>query len=196
MIRLFAHPPAHRRRATLFAVIATVLLLIPATHAAETKKRGPGWVDKTTFMELAGGEQAVRVEVSLHSTLIKLFCAGLEEELKEVACGLESIDALVLDAAGDARVERIIDVIRKTEKDLIQRGWERIARVREESSEVSVLILNTEEEISGLVVMVLEKNDGELVFVNVAGKIDLEALQRIAGEWNLPGLEDIDGWED
>lgn len=180
--------PKRIRLAGTLVVAAVALTLASAPVSAEVK----GFVDKTAFVELAGGEDAVRVEVAIHKSLIGMFCAGLDADLKRIACGLDSIDAVVLDVRGDDRQQRAIEVIRKTEKTLKGRGWERVALVREEDSEVHVLILNDEDAIEGLVVMVMEKNDGELVFVNIAGLIDLEAIQRIAGEWNIPGLEDLD----
>jgi hypothetical protein len=173
---------------TLLAVVAAVLGLAASPALAAAK----GFVDKSAFVELAGGDDAVRVEVAIHKSLIGMFCAGLDADLKRIACGLDSIDAVVLDVPGGDRQTRATEVIRKTEKTLKGRGWERVALVREEDSEVHVLILNDEDSIEGLVVMVMDKIEGELVFVNIAGLIDLEAIQRIAGEWNIPGLEGLD----
>lgn len=175
-----------------YKLLLIAIGVVSLASASSANAAARGYVDKSAFVALAGGEQAVSVEVSIHKTLIGILCAGLDEELKKIACGLESIEAVVLDVGGKERQVELIEVIRKTEKTLRGRGWERVALVRDEDSEVFVLILNNEEAIDGLVVMVMDRSDGELVFVNIAGAIDLEAIQRLAGEWNIPALEGID----
>ena len=57
-----------------------------------------------------------------------------------------------------------------------QDGLVRSAATPARRGEVSVLILTDEESIDGLVVMVLNRDDVELVFTNIAGVIDLNAL--------------------
>jgi len=173
-----------------YRLLLVAIAFLPAASSAHAAARG--YVDKSAFVALAGGEQAVRVEVSIHKTLIGILCAGLDEDLKKIACGLESIEAVVLEVGGKERQAELIEVIRKTEKMLRSRGWERVAFVRDEDSEVHVMILNNDKMIDGLVVMVMDRLDGELVFVNIAGLIDLEAIQRLAGQWNIPALEGIE----
>ena len=107
-----------------------------------------------------------------------------------------SIDAIVLDVGGEPR-DRISKMMPEVDRKLQDDGWERIVLVRERNEQVRVLIYNDEESISGLVVMVLDA--AEMVFVNVAGLIDLEAMQKLASEMNIPGLEhleDLDEYEE
>ena len=181
-----------RLRSTVLVLALTGAALLAAPSVQAQQSRAKGYVDKSGFVELAGGDDAVQVEVSIHKSLIKIFCASLEEDLKEIACALDSIEAVVLKVPGGDRQDRASKVIGDTEKTLLRRGWERIALVREEDEEVHVLILNTETEIGGLVVMVMDRDEGQLIFVNIAGTIDLEAMQRLAGQLHIPGLEGID----
>lgn len=180
------------QRPALFAGVALCCLMLqPAASAAGNELRNvPGYVDNSVFVELAGGPEAVRVEVSIHPSLLKLVCASLEPDLQEVACGLKSLGAVILDlsrgAVGEAR-----DLVAATERDLLRKGWVRMAMIKEQDSEVRVLILNDEKTISGLVVMVLDYDERELVFANVAGVLDLEAMQRIGEKLDIPGLEDL-----
>ena len=48
------------------------------------------------------------------------------------------------------------------------------------------------EELEGLTVIVSEGND-ELVFANIAGRIDLELVGRIAKHLGVPGLDELTG---
>ena len=54
-----------------------------------------------------------------------------------------------------------------------------------------VLILYDDSAIDGLTVMVGEGK--ELVFANIAGRIDLELIGRLATKLNVPGLEELTG---
>ena len=167
-----------------------------AVDPSEARKNKPlGFVDKSIFLDLLPNEDAIRVEVSIHKSLIQLICSGLEADLKDVVCGLESIDTLVLDVGGRLR-DDMASLVPRVDRKLQDDGWERIVLVREPSEQVRILVYNDEESISGLVVMVIDQR--EMVFVNVSGLIDLEAMQKLANRMDIPGLEhleDIEGYQ-
>jgi len=173
-----------------------VLALASGTAAAQKQRLAdvPGYVDSSAFVALAGGEENVRVEVSIHRSLIKLFCAALEEELGEAICGLESINAVIVAVNGRDVQAKANKIIVEKERQLLDRGWERLAKVVDEDAIIRVLVLNDETSISGLVVMVLNRDEDELVFANVAGRLDLEALQKLGNKMNIPGLKDLEGY--
>ena len=54
------------------------------------------------------------------------------------------------------------------------------------------LVLSDEDTIRGLVVMVVSPDDGEVIFTNIAGTIDLRQLARLGEAFDLPGLDDLD----
>jgi hypothetical protein len=89
-------------------------------------------------------------------------------------------------------------MINKMTADLVDRGWEKIARVRENDDNISVLFLMDDDAIAGITVMVADGGENaEVIFVNVAGRIDLELLGEMGMKVGLPGLEalgDID-WQ-
>jgi len=184
----------HRRLPSLrgFACAAVLLALLATPALAQKKNLAdvPGYVDSSVFVELAGGEDAVTMEVSIHKSMISLICAALEPDLREAICGLESINAVRVKLEGDVAT-RASKVIADTEKRLFARGWERLAKVREEDSDIRVLVLNDETSMSGLVVMVLDKDENELIFANVAGRLDLEAIQKLGDTMNIPGLSGL-----
>ena len=178
---------SHARRIG-WVVALMAVLLVPATLAAKSRTSVPGYVDKQMFLDLLPNEDAIRVEVSIHKSLIKLICSGLEPPLDRIVCGLESIDSLVLDVGGETG-ERVGEMISDVDRRLQREGWERIVLVRESGEQVRVLVYNDDESILGLVVMVF--GDREMVFVNIAGLIDLAAIQQLAGEFDIPGLEHL-----
>ena len=58
-----------------------------------------------------------------------------------------------------------------------------------------MLALSDGEAIQGLVVMVVDRSEeggAELVFANIAGAIDLAAIQQIGEGFNVPGLDGLD----
>ena len=82
--------------------------------------------------------------------------------------------------------------VRETESTLKKKGWVRLALVRDEESEVYVLVRNREERIEGLTVLVVDESDGSLVFANVVGMIDLAKIRELGEQMDIPGLENIE----
>jgi hypothetical protein len=178
----------------LAAMGLTILLLGSPVHS-ESKKAspGPGVVDGTKLIDLVG-DDAVIVEVSLGKSLLKMM-TGSDPELDEQLGGLESIYALVIDLSDPEAAERARDAVRDIERRLISDGWERIARIKDTDAEIKVLVLlHDEEMIEGLVVMIFSVEDDEpaLVFANIAGLIDMAALEDLGEELDLPGLDELD----
>jgi hypothetical protein len=170
------------------ALVAALIALPSSPRAAEAQ----GFVDGSIFKEIAG-EQAVTVEVSIGKNLLRAF-APAAQDLKDLILGLDSIHAVILDLgevpdpAGKLRRarERIVEM----DERLKGRGWERLALVREGSETVRVLVLPAQDKIQGLVVMAAD--DEEVVFVNVAGVIDLARLGEIGEAFQVPGLDALD----
>jgi hypothetical protein len=177
------------------ATLGLMGVLLGSPILGETKKSppGPGFVDGTRLIDIVG-DDAVVVEVSLGKSLLRMM-TGADPDLDRQLGGLESIYALIVDlsdqeVAGRARAE-----VREIERRLIGDGWERIARIRETDAEIKVLVLMHDDEmIEGLVVMIFSLEDDEpvLVFANIAGVIDMKALEDLGQELDLPGLGELD----
>jgi hypothetical protein len=75
---------------------------------------------------------------------------------------------------------------------LTESRWQRLARIRDETSEVAVLVLNDDEVIQGLVVLITDHASHSVVFTNVAGVLDLQALSTLGEHLEVPGLEDLE----
>jgi hypothetical protein len=169
--------------------LAVMLVCAVAGTPAAIAEYGPGYVDSAPFKEIAG-DDAVMVEINLSGALLKTI-ASANEDLYDLIGGLESIQAVVLELGGAGTVERARETIVDIEKKLQKRAWQRLALIREEDGEVRILTLADGEAIQGLVVMVIDMEEGELVFANVAGTLDLAALESIGDDLGIPGLDDL-----
>ena len=82
-----------------------------------------------------------------------------------------------------------------TDRDQEMRAYYNVARIKETDDEIKVLVLMHDEEmIEGLVVMIFSVEDDEpvLVFANIAGLIDMKALENLGEDLDLPGLDQLD----
>jgi hypothetical protein len=113
-------------------------------------------------------------------------------DLKEIAGGLKSIEAVVLDLGARGVADRAREALRETESRLLKEGWERIVLVRDEDGVVRILVLPQDDKIQGLVVLILDHDDNTMIFANMAGTVDLAAIEDLGEAFGVPGLEDID----
>jgi hypothetical protein len=164
-------------------------------QAADEFKNHPGYVDGSRLLSLADDDTST-VEVSLNGAILRALIS-FDPELKQIAAGLESIHAIVLDFDDEesAQVARGGDLLREIEKSLVGREWQMITKIKDEGTNVSVLVQSDAELIGGLVVLI-SGGDGELVFANIAGDIDLEAIAKLGEKLDIPGLEHLDEGDD
>lgn len=171
-------------------VIALAAVAIPVWGADSPHENHPGFVDGSAFLEVAA-DDCTTVEVNLHGALLRAIL-GIDPELKEAVAGLESIHAVILSCEENGRAAKPLDLIRRTERKLIDRGWEVLTRIKDGESNVTVLVLNDEESIQGLVVLVADAGGHEVAFANIAGTIDLAAIAKLGESLEIPGLDQVD----
>lgn len=180
----------------LTAALIVLTLVTPASAQRRTRDaaRHPGFVDGSAFAELADDDGNV-IEISIQGALLKMLSGAISEkneELGEVLSGIVSINAVVVEL-GDKSGDKAVRLARSTAEELKGDGWEQIIHVRQkDDANVAVLAHHDDDEIDGLVVLVVEGDD-QLVFVNIAGTIDLAGLARIGMNFDVAGLEQISG---
>jgi hypothetical protein len=167
-----------------------LILALPVGAADDSRERLPGFVDGSRFLELAT-EDATTVEVNLHGAILKAI-VGIDPDLKKLAGGLESIHAVILGFEKKGEAVKAFDVMRQTERKLVDREWEVLTRIKDEESNVSVLVLNDDETIRGLVVLASNEGGEEIVFANIAGSIDLAAIAALGETLDIPGLDEVE----
>jgi hypothetical protein len=174
-----------------FALVA-LLIGVPCFAATTDYSDIPGYVDSSTFIELAGGEDAIRVQVTIPPSILGIVTKKLAEDLGDAVTGLQALHAVIVELdEGETRNEAR-EVIRSMRKRLEKKGWHQLALIKDVDGEVHVLILEGGESIRGLLVLAMDTDEGQLVFANIAGELDLAAIEKIGEQMDIPGLRDLE----
>ncbi len=178
---------------------ALALLVLGAsvtlTASAETPKVSGGYVDATMFKEMVDESQDV-VEVNLEGPILQALAKSKSEdsgdhEADELFAKLKSIHAVIGTVKGSSAAAMAL--VQKTDKALTAAGWQRIARITDSTSSVSVLTHTVNDKIDGLVALIFDTEDKELVFANLEGQIDITKLGEIGRRLDVPGLDQVPG---
>ena len=180
------------RRLSVGAALLALIIGLPALAEPTDYSKIPGYVDSSTFVDLAGGEDAIRVQVTIPPSILRIVTAGMAEEMGEAIKGIHALHAVIVALDGGSAKTEARDVIRSMRKRLEKNGWQQLALIKEEDAEVHVLILEGGEVIRGLLVLVMDADEGRLVFANIAGELDLEAIAQLGEQLDFPGLQDLD----
>lgn len=181
-------------RKTAWILVALALGALPLALAADRDApRIPGFVDGSAFADLAGEDSEI-VEVNIRAPLLKALSRidAEDEGFGECLRNLQSVSAYIVGLDKDTdRAERATRMVSEMEARLGRQGWERLAVVREKESRLNVLIRNNDEVIDGLVVLAVDGEEGKVVFVNIAGVIDLARIGELGKTLNVPGLDAV-----
>jgi len=157
----------------------------------EEFRNHPGFVDSKSFASLAGNEDAL-IEINISGALLRLAGAAFkkdEPELYSFLTGIQSIHAVVVEAADDSRAASAVDGLAR---NLNRDGWDRIALVRDEEEVVHVYVHSGKDVLDGLTVLVHHPGE-ETIFANIAGAIDLAMLAELGDKIDIPGLNQLGG---
>ena len=197
------------RRPALLLLLALLAVALPAavTRAAPAdpvpKPAEPPlgaslaqFFDPKFVAELADPDGEM-VEVNLPAGLVQGLAKGAASEDPAAAKALSSlggVNALVVTVKPD-KVEEAQRRVRALSEELIAQGWSPIARVRDKTSTVTVLSGKPASggKIDGLVVLVFDREERELVVCQIAGTFDLSQLGKITESLDVPGLDALDG---
>jgi len=186
---------APRLAAPVLVVLAA--LAVPAAAAESPAPGGGGYVDGAMFRALIDESKEV-VEVNLEGAILQALSKSAKSDgdpdlhgSKDLFGKLKSIHAVIGTVKGPA--SEALALVRKTDKRLEASGWQRVTRISDESSTISVLTHTVNDKVDGLVALIFDTDDGELVFANLAGEIDVTQLGEIGERLNVPGLDQIPG---
>ena len=176
-------------RKYLFIIIT---LLTFGVYAQEDYSREPGYFD---FGDLTVFEKGDGVtEVFLESNILNMVAAITEDEEPELSTmlsGLKLVKVNVFEVS-EKNESALKDRIDGLNKKLTSQKWDRIVRSRGGDEIVNVYIKTSgKSNIDGLVVTTIE-NEGEAVFVNIVGNIDLKKIGKLGAKFDIPSLEKID----
>jgi uncharacterized protein DUF4252 len=177
--------------------LALLVLGSQATLAAraEPPAAGGGYVDGSMFRELVDETKDV-VEVNLDGAILQALAKSKSEDhddgdAKDLFAKLKSIHAVIGTVKGSAA--DALALVKKTDQKLFASGWQRVTRISDATSTVTVLTHTAAGHIDGLVALIFDSDDKELVFANLAGEIDVTKLGEIGERLNVPGLDQVPG---
>jgi hypothetical protein len=171
----------------LAAAPAATLSVRPA--AAQDLRNEAGYLD----LDGIDGwfEDEPWLEVNIRGALLRLVTEAARGEDPELTGILEKLKAIEVRGypLTPAQFDDIGQRTGSLARELEDRGWETVVRVREDEQRVNIFMMVEEDAIAGLVVMVLEPDDEEgAVFVNIVGDINPEEIGRIGRQFNIDPL--------
>jgi hypothetical protein len=152
-----------------------------------------GYVDGAMFRALIDENQEI-VEVNLEGAILQAIAKSKSEDhedSKDLFGKLKSIHAVIGKVKGPAAAA--LTLVQQTDQKLVGMGWQRITRIKDETSTVSVLTHTVGDKVDGLVALIFDSDDKELVFANLAGEIDITRLGEIGETLDVPGLNKLPG---
>lgn len=173
---------------------ALLLIFCVSLNAQKHDYSGyPGYIEFGDLTQFETGEEVTEVMIEAH--LLRMVAKVTEKEdpeLSDVIRGIKLIKVHTFEVT-DGNYDALRDKITSINKSIAAANWDRIVRTRSNKEMVNVFIKTTgEEKIEGLVVTQVEK-DGEAVFVNIVGDINLETISRLGGKFDIPGIDDLNG---
>ena len=180
-------------RASCLALVLAAAPIAPAAFAEPPASSSAGYVAADAFRALIDENQEV-VEVNLEGPILQAVANSKNDddpETKALFAKLKAIHAVIGTVKGPA--SEALGLVQKTDQKLVSAGWQRIARIKDESSTISVLTHMNGDRIDGLVALIFDSDDKELVFANLAGEIDLNRIGEIGDRLHVPGLNSVPG---
>jgi hypothetical protein len=172
-------------------------MVFAAVTTADAKKKKTDYTKHPGYIDFAASEffgvDYAKIEVNLNENMIKLviqFLPDEERELKDMLAGLKLVRVEVYERKRGFD-ERFETELAKAAKELDEKDWERIVRVRERDEQAYVYVKPSDnyEWIRGVVVLAME--DDEAVFVNIVGDIKPEDISRIGDHFDIDELDSI-----
>lgn len=172
-----------------FLLFLLVSGLSGVARAQNQLRNDPGFVD---FAEIDRWfDSEARIEVNIHGALLRLVAEASRNEDPDFANVLNRLKGIyvrgyTLPPSQYGKIERNASELGKR---LEARGWETVARVREEGDRVDMYINVQDDAIAGLVVMAIASGEDDTIFINIVGDIDPEEIGRIGSRFNIDDLD-------
>lgn len=182
----------------IFFTLTVILIFVTVNTNAQDKPdytNDPGYVNFGNMSGLSGFITSDNVtEVNIEGYLLKMVSRATENsdpELSQLLGGLKLVKVYSFEATNKDKKE-INTKINQLDKTLEGKDWNRLVKVKSPHENVNVYVKTTADQnnIIGLVVTSLDKN-GEAAFVNIVGKIDLDAIGRLGHKFNIPMLDSV-----
>jgi len=182
-------------RTITFAVLVLGTSATLAARAETSVSSSGGYVDGAMFRALVDDTQDV-VEINLDGAILQALAKSKSDDrdadnAKDLFAKLKSIHAVIGTVKGPA--SEALALVKKTDQKLVAAGWQRITRITDSTSTITVLTHTVADHVDGLVALIFDSEDKELVFANLAGEIDVTKLGEIGERLSVPGLDQVPG---
>jgi hypothetical protein len=175
------------RRNQFIATAVLTVMLVPVVSAAQ----GPQ-IKLPDFAQLAQ-KASETVDISLDSSLLGLaarFMNGDDDDekiVKELLTSVRGIYVRAFEFDTDGVYTR--EDLEQIRRQFNTPGWSRLVGVRSkrERTDVDVFVWMDGKEAGGIAILATEPR--KLTVVNLVGRIDLDKLRRLEGEFGIPKLD-------
>ncbi|MFA8343403.1 MAG: DUF4252 domain-containing protein [Rhodothermaceae bacterium] len=177
----------------LIKLFLMLIIAAPTLIFAQKKdySNEPGYVDFTKFENFIQSDETT--EVIVENKLLRMvgrIVKNKDPELKDLLDNLKLVKAISFETV-DKSFSDLYGNVQKIADKLDGMGWDRIVKSKSKERITFVYIKTKgDEDVLGLAVMNVEK-DGESSFVNVVGKINLDAIGRLGDKFNIPALDNV-----
>ncbi|MDT8429237.1 MAG: DUF4252 domain-containing protein [Pseudomonadales bacterium] len=168
-----------------------LLLLVNTSMAADAGtalEDHPGYVDFSGLSLFSPGQSTV--EVNLKPVLLGVIASVVNHQEPGLAELLRNLLSVKINAftTSSRNQDEVLEVIAITADELDQRGWERIAQVRESHDHVDVYykIAANDNLIQGITMMISKPSS--TVFVNIVGEINPDDISTLTQHFDIDRL--------
>ena len=138
------------------------------------------------FDEIPGVSEEPAIRVDINSATIGFFrnmLGATDPATADILRGLRGIQLRVYHGTDNPR--QLNQFIENVAQQLNASGWSQMMSVQDEDSNVRFHVRMTEEEASGLTVMVFD--DGEAIFISIDGSVSAEDLGKVMSAFPMMG---------
>lgn len=174
---------------TIAFLMALFVTTTGVTLAQNKLASEPGYVDVVQVEKWFNSEP--NLEVNIHGALLKLVAEASrfeDPELTDLILKLKGISVRGYNVDG-IDLRSIRSQTRAMGNQLESVGWETVVRVRDDEEIVDMYLRTVEDRIAGMVVLVVDEDDDEAVFVNIIGEIDPEQIGKLGQKFNFGSVD-------
>lgn len=175
------------RPVLIILLCASLMAAAAGAQEEDEYKKHPGYLDMS-FAEKYG-EPKSSVEIFLTPGLAKLI-AGFDEDksFEDVLKNLSLIKSYTF-ALNVKNRKELASKVAELSKILRRKKWQRFINIQDPESTSQVFLKETRDEIQGMVILSLSKD--EVTFVNIVGVIDLDSMSKLGKKFDIPELDSL-----
>ena len=163
-----------------------VIALLPLSLFAQTSVQ-------SFFDKYAGrtGFTTVKISPKMFDLIASI---EIDDTDMSVVKDITGVNVLVYEAS-EGKTGDMADKLYAEAKTLVNSGYEELMSVMEEGTDLRILAKSAEQ---GIVndLLIVGKDNGEFIYVNVTGKMDLKKISSLANDTNIKGLDHLKDLDD